>query len=168
MGISLVPSTPHEGLTLLSTTTLSGATTTISNIPQNYRSLYLVVTNMFNATAGGTFRIAPNGSTNKVNSMISYKTSTTAVTHTGLNADYLRTATSIQLSSNNQFIINIHDYNTTSEKILTMQSSVVASNEGRQEDCTGCYFEGLTITSLVFSNSGGNLSSGTIKLYGVN
>jgi hypothetical protein len=164
MGISLVPSTPHEGLTLLSTTTLSGVTTTISNIPQNYRSLYLVVTNMINATAAGTFRIAPNGSTNKVNSMISYKTSTTAVAHT----DYLRTATSIQLSSNNQFIINIHDYNTTAEKILTMQCSVVASNEGRQENCTGVYFEGLAITSLVFSNSGGNLSSGTIKLYGVN
>ena len=58
----LVPTPPTGSMTLLSTTTLSGATTTISSISQSYLSLMVV---MFGVTAAGNgnMRIAANNNT---------------------------------------------------------------------------------------------------------
>ena len=47
------------GMTLLSTTTLSGATTTISGISQDYVNLYVVIYGVSNATASGNFQLDP-------------------------------------------------------------------------------------------------------------
>ena len=49
--------------TLLSTTTLSGASTTISSISGSYNSLYVVVYGVTNATNTNSFYCYPNGST---------------------------------------------------------------------------------------------------------
>lgn len=156
-------------MTLINTggTALSGATTTVSSIPSTYKNLYVLVVNQNNATAAGQFRLAPNNN-NSVNSLITYKTSTTAVSNTGLNGDYARTITNIQLSSDNTFNIVIYNYTSTVNKSITMISNVVASNEGRTEWLVGNYYPAEAISSLTFSNSGGNFSGGTVYVYGVN
>ena len=57
--------TPSSGsMTLLSTTSLTGATTTISSIDQTYSNLYAIISSVTNATGNGAFRVAPNNQTN--------------------------------------------------------------------------------------------------------
>jgi hypothetical protein len=159
-------------MTLINTggTALSGATTTVSSIPGTYKNLYVLVVNQNNATADGKFRIAPNGSVDKVNSLITYKTSTTAVSSIGTNAGYLITQNTIQRGTDNAMVFVFYDYARTlsTECLISGYSTLVQSNEGRQENYTACYFEDSAITSLVFSNAGGNLSGGTVYVYGVN
>ena len=53
-------------LTLLSTTSLSGASTTISSISQDYTHLYLVLHGATYSVNPSNLRIAPNGTTDKV------------------------------------------------------------------------------------------------------
>ncbi len=62
MGTTLIPSTPHEGLTLLSSTTLSGAQTiNVTGIPLNYRDLKIVIRGYLPATDGATLQFRFNG-----------------------------------------------------------------------------------------------------------
>ena len=49
------------GMTLLSTTSLSGASVTISSISQSYKDLVIYIYGMTNATADGAFQIKVNG-----------------------------------------------------------------------------------------------------------
>ena len=62
MALTQVP-TPTPGMTLLSTTSLSGASTTISGISGSYTDLKIIIYGVYNATGPGAFRIAPNAST---------------------------------------------------------------------------------------------------------
>jgi hypothetical protein len=48
------------GMTLISTTTLSGASVTLSSIPQTYNSLFMVFNRLTNSTADGKFYLNPN------------------------------------------------------------------------------------------------------------
>ena len=50
------------GMTLLSTTTLSGAATTISSISQSYNSLFVLVYGVTGNTSDQQFTLAPNAS----------------------------------------------------------------------------------------------------------
>jgi len=52
---------PGSGMTLLSTTTLSGTTTTISSISQSYNSLFILVYGVTGNTANDRVRGAING-----------------------------------------------------------------------------------------------------------
>jgi hypothetical protein len=54
------------GMTLLSTTTLSGATVTISGISGSYKILYGLIYGVTSATGGGLFLCKPNGSSSIV------------------------------------------------------------------------------------------------------
>jgi hypothetical protein len=159
------------GMTLLSTTSLSGATTTISSISQSYKSLYMVIYGVTNATANGVFRIAPNGNTTGSSYVstdsvgASFVSSVNRVTYL-----FLGTTAYTRTSSNNVAAVRIDNYTSaTNYKPINAYGfadetggSVMSFNIG------GAFVSNTAITSLDFSNAGGNLSTGTVLLYGVN
>lgn len=156
------------GMTLLSTTTLSGATVTISSISQSYKSLVMVISGVTNATAAGQFRIAPNGSTNT--------TTTTQINPSTFawslfNNDYLRLtagATLLISNANNAWSVQINNYaSTTAYKSVLMFGNAETTGANPGLFGFGNYQSNTAVSSLVFSNSGGNLSTGTVLLYGV-
>jgi hypothetical protein len=161
------------GMTLLSTTTLSGATTTISSISGSYKNLYVEVEGVTNATANGVFRLAPNGSTNLTMYNGLSCVDGTQSTY-GRDLDYLRLSGNAgsltRTDSSNSWFILFSDYaNTTYHKMATSLGYFVgaATSTDCVENTTAIYKSTSAITSLVFSNVGGNLSTGTVRVYGV-
>jgi hypothetical protein len=148
------------GLTLLSTTTLSGASTTVSSISQAYTNLYIYAYGLSNATANGQFRIAPNGAT------LNFLTGTYGgalanvadVAYITNGKTYDRTTT----TNNFTAIINFYSLSVTNKpvEVLGYTDSMFLMG-GITFDTTP-----FAINSLTFTNSGGNWSGGTVKIYG--
>jgi hypothetical protein len=161
------------GMTLLSTTSLSGATVTISSISQAYKSLYLVIEGVTNATANGFFKMRVNNQ--DLSSTLLLIGNGSTVTNTMDRQDsYRLTASAARASTfndaNNAWAVTIDNYtSTTNRKPITHYGIYYdpSTLEGSVNGAGG-YDANTAITSLVFSNSGGNLSTGTVKLYGVN
>ena len=153
------------GMTLLSTTTLSGASTTISSISQSYTNLLIVV---YGATSSGSgrYHISPNGT----------DTGTWGLAWNGSafeqrNNDFLHLTLESNLASNaaNSWTVLIENYSSTSYRknffvaggFVNSGSAVAAFNNSGMINTTSA------ISSLKFSNNGGNLTAGTVLIYGV-
>ena len=161
--------TPSSGgMTLLSTTTLSGATTTISSIDQTYTTLQIFISGVTNATGDGQFRIAPNG-----NTTITSIVDTFNLDYSGAIQDsywfIARNPSPTRTNSGNAYSATINNYaSTTSVKGISHCGGYSASGYGSTPNgSTGFINTTSAITSLQFSNSGGNLSTGTVLIYGV-
>jgi hypothetical protein len=161
------------GMTLLSTTTLSGSSTTVSGISGSYNNLFVLVTGMTNATANGSFRVAINGSTTASASngyfyasaaggaFVLYNDYTSR--YAGNNSGLLRT------DANNAYMLTIFDY--ASSTAPKTYQNILAGLDGNSSNYIqqgqGGYYSNTAVTSLVFSNAGGNWSTGTVRVYGV-
>lgn len=156
------------GMTLLSTTSLSGATTTISSINQTYTNLYAVIYGMTNATADGAFRIAINADTTSAYLVSLAFPQGGSATIAGSAAGYLLTPTNLsRTDSVNTFALTFPNYATTSVyRTFNMFGRYTTAAAKTAINISGSW-DVAAITSLVFSNSGGNMSTGTVLLYGV-
>jgi hypothetical protein len=159
---------PGSGMTLISTTTLSGATVTISSIPQTYNSLFMVISGVTNATANGNFQCAPNGSATITNQ---FGTNAAATVNSFI-GEYIRfnsgNMTITRTLSTNSWILQIDNYaSTTAYKPYIIRGGFFEDTLGRAMFYAGNITTNSAITSLVFNNAGGNLSTGTVLLYGV-
>jgi hypothetical protein len=158
------------GMTLLSTTTLSGATTTISGISGSYRRLIAFISGVTNDTANGYFRCSPNNS--NVSTQFG-SSSTNGVTSQSSSYIYVGQGANVVLmgrtSATNALTMILDNYaSSTSIKPFITYGFWYDNTGGRTAGFNSGAFESTTaITSLVFSNSGGNLSAGTVLLYGV-
>ena len=157
------------GMTLLSTTTLSGATVNISGISGSYKTLVAFIYGVTNATGNGTFRIAPNGATDITSSH--YNTTASAWTVDQTNYLFLTMAniSPTRTDANNGWCLTIDNYaSTTARKTFDVRGGYVSSSINYANSNKGLIYTTDAITSLLFSNSsGGNLSTGTVELYGV-
>lgn len=158
-------------MTLISTTALSGATVTLSSIPSTYKHLQLVIYGVTNATANGSFRIAPNAATISTSNALQNGTafedrSETYLLLTSPGGAVLLSRT----DANNIFVLNIYNYASASmyKEFASFGVGTINTVAGQIVNSTGAYLLNTAITSLVLSNSGGNLSTGTVLLYGVN
>jgi hypothetical protein len=165
-------SSPSTGaFTLLSTTALTGPSTLISSINQTYKSLFMVIYGVTNATANGVMRVAPNANTTGCSYVstdsvgASFVSSVQRVTYLNLGTTaWSRTAT------NNVATIQIDNY-TSSTNYKSLNAYGYAEETGGSVmsfNIGGAFVSNTAITSLQFSNAGGNLSTGTVLLYGVN
>jgi hypothetical protein len=159
------------GMTLLSTTTLSGASTTISSIDQTYVNLVVFVFGVTNATADGRFQCLPNNVSNITTSGV---LDFGGVVQTQTNEFIWLTATSYnqgRTNANNSRTITINNYaSTTSRKAFSVNGGYVNdSGANIPVMSSGIIQTASAITSLVFSvtNTGGNFSTGTVLVYGV-
>jgi len=148
------------GMTLLSTTTLSGASTTISSIDQTYTNLYAFIYGMTNATADGNFVVRPNNLTSAY-----YGTTLTGSTFGSISGGGVNYPIQPRTSTNNAYTLNIPSYtNATVSRILV---DGYGSCDNGTFQIWGVLATGSAVTSLVFLNTGGNFSGGTVLLYGV-
>lgn len=161
------------GMTLLSTTTLSGASTTISSISQSYETLHIEIFGMTGGSSDSKFRVAPNGSTN-ITAQIGVETSTTlnntSATYLLLSGQSANDWVPTTSSANNYWTLRIDNYaSTTARKGFSAYGGFVQQGFG---DFRGWWAHGgidttSGISSLVFSRSAGNFSAGTVLIYGV-
>ena len=160
-----------SGMTLLSTTSLSGATTTISSIPQTYKMLMAVITGVTNATANGLFRININGgATNNFYAGVYFQQGGAAAVYGG-GYDYAVAGQGnwLRTDSANSLVFTLPNYTASNIKSYDFYGAYVQSGGGQYAFTSGGYnLDAGACTSLIFSNTGGNLSTGTVKLYGVN
>jgi hypothetical protein len=168
----LVPSaTPGQqgGMTLLSTTTLSGATVTISGITQSYNDLVVIVNDVTSATTNGVFRMAINGDTTNVFTIGIFSNGAGQNFFGNQNIRWQTQGATLRTNADNAFHWLIKDYasSTNYKNIIGSDSYVNSFSETFSEIYGGAYRSNTAITSLVFSNAGGDLSTGTVKIYGV-
>jgi hypothetical protein len=150
------------GMTLISTVTLSGASTTLSSIPQTYNSLALVGYGIYGST-NQEFKISINGGTDVWMSGIDGATlSAYAQVDWKVSADRSIGTGSLPFS----FYGEINNYTNTSG-YKPVQSYGYAYNGSGQAAVTslGGYRNTSAVTSLVFDASGDG--TGTILVYGV-
>lgn len=158
------------GQTLLSTTTLSGATTTVT-VVGGYKDLKVVVFGCTNATTSGRFRIAPNGSTNITTQTGTGVANNTSVYNNFVQLGYLQTFDNPSyLDPDNVFQLEIYNYtSTTAHKVHRFSNFYQGGGPNYNvENWGGGINTTSAITSLVFSNAAGNWTAGTVLVYGVN
>ena len=160
-------------MTLLSTTTLSGASTTIT-VAGGYNNIIGIVYNVTNATANGRVYIAPNGVTNRCNATgtARYFDAAATVRVEGYDSGYLdltRGYDTLRTNDTNSWYFTIYNYTSTVAHKPFSYSGTYIDNDSAADvvNFQGAYRENTAVTSLVFSQSGGNLSTGTVLLYGV-
>lgn len=160
------------GMTLLSTTTLSGASTTISSIDQTYKDLKIVGKNIY-GSGSGQFLLEFNGDTgnNYANSNVNGNGTTVSTT---------------QEESAPYFVLGYHGSNNTFSKTTNFDITIPRYSETEyhpfNSDLTGyptslsvwIYYTSrlrwnntAAITQLKFMTSSGTFSAGTIFIYGV-
>jgi hypothetical protein len=152
------------GMTLLSTTTLSGTTTTISSINGTYNNLQMIIKNVNNGTNNPIF-VNPNGSTSNTQFIVC----TTLAGGALLEQTRFKTHTNIKAgATDNIFILNWIQYASTSSVkscygsvgYLVDPSTYWAGTHG------GTWFDNSAISSFTIT-SPTSLTGGTVLLYGV-
>jgi hypothetical protein len=158
------------GMTLISTTTLTGATVSLTSIPATYNDLRVVIKNPLPATDNKYFQMRFNSDStanrhaSSIPSSVTNQTFNNTICGLGDRADNAVTQSLI--------IIDIFDYkNTTTWKLMRYSAltndDTTTTNYGF-ETGHGAYNQTGAISSLDFLiESGGNFTSGTVLLYGV-
>jgi hypothetical protein len=164
--------TPSSGgMTLISTTTLSGASVTLSGIAGTYNHLQLVIRNFLPATDARACMLRFNsdsGARYSQNLRVLYGESTVA---TFPESALLVTPTNDNAVGNGLSVVNIYDYkNTVSWKLLNIFSVGVndtTTTTGNYSSFQGAYNQTGAITDITLLPTSGNFTSGTVLLYGV-
>ena len=173
-GVPTWASPSGGSMTLLSTTTLSGASTTISGISGNYKDLLIQITGV-NLNIAARTRFAPNGTTNITDwGGVGYNTATGTVSDAGLDTYMYQYSNSGNLQENrtdNMSNITITNYTSanSNDKLLLI-NSVFTQPTGNRVFYTmsGAIKTTSAISSLVFScTSTATYSGGTVLIYGV-
>lgn len=154
-------------LTLLSTTSLSGSSTTISSISQSYYGLKFLVYGV-NMSADNFFHVKINGTGGLIYELNGEGTG--SLTENNGNDLYFAGAATIKGgNSTNAWVVNIDDYAaTTNRKPFDLHGTFTnSSNAIKTRLAQGTVYTDSAISSLQFNANSGTFT-GTVKLYGVN
>jgi hypothetical protein len=163
-------STPASGgMTLISTTTLTGASVTIGSIPSGYVHLQLHVKNFLPATDGTNLRVRINADTA---TRYGLTNSFGDPTNLGFgNTEMLLGPNSDNGTSTGLLTMTFFDYSNTSiwKQCFSTGFSVnqTTTTNWNSTNSIGMYNQTTAITSLVLFPGSGNFTSGTALLYGV-
>jgi hypothetical protein len=159
--------TPVSGsMTLLTTTTLSGTSTTITGINQTYKNLYVEIFGITSTTSNGTYNIEFAGAVGLSNygGNSAWSTNNNPI-QLGQGAEPLRT------NANNFWQLSIFNYaSTTTRKGFTGSGSYVdtASTNRGYFFAGGCASNDAVDYFTFTQGSGHSFSTGTVRIYGVN
>jgi hypothetical protein len=158
-------------MTLLSTTTLTGADTiNITGISGDYVDLEIHMFGITNATANGHLQIRFNASTS-IASYFQTDATTTVASDTGtiIYGNPLNVNGTDFGDANNAYCIKVFNYaNATNYKNWYMAGHGVISSTGRAFTGSGGFLTNSAITSLTLHKEGPrNFTAGTVKIYGV-
>ena len=156
------------GMTLLSTTTLSGTSTTISSIDQTYIRLIVYIYGVTNTTASGAFYVLANSTAN-IYPFTAVSTDTSIASYNY--QIYLQTISNAPLYTNalNSHTLILDNYAAANYKTFDVFGSysdntpTIHGYSGRGSVATN-----TAISSLVFKkDGGGSFNAGTVLIYGV-
>ena len=159
------------GMTLLSTTSLTGASVTVSSISQSYINLFILIEDVYNSVnqTDIIFRFNADATANRHAQILQLTAGgSQLMDRTSVNFAYGVGTTS---TFNRQGFIFIPNYaNTTTWKFAQIYSTGNnAYNQGYNGYINqfGSYTQQSAISSIYLAPSSGNFSAGTIKIYGV-
>ena len=168
-GIPSWATSSSGGMTLISSTALSGSSITLTSISGSYKSLYLYLRGV---QAGSAYNlvIEPNSTANSAHWGGAFLDNTTPATN-GI-------ATTLRLSfynlmkannGDNSWSLQFDQYaSSTAYKPFTMYGGYFSDNSTKQSGIAGGYwFDTTAITSIKISTSASTFSAGTVDLYGV-
>jgi len=160
-------STPSSGgMTLLSTTTLSGANTVISGISTSYTNLQIVFTGIsLSTTALLNIDINSNTSYASYNYFDSRSSSLYNTNNSSINHNQYSWQSG---NTDNGGTLMIYDYASSVNKAFNMQAYFI--NSGGQSvawTATGAINYTDPLSNIRFRTSSGTFSAGTVKVYGV-
>jgi hypothetical protein len=152
------------GMTLLSTTTLSGTSTIVSGISQSYKSLFIRVYGITSDTADNDLKIDTN-STNNIAYVYNSDGAASSVTQ-----NFIRTYSVMSRTSNaNGFDLIIDRYASTGYKPFQFYGSYIGSGGTRRSiHAAGADWQTSAISSIRVQADGYNITGGTIEIFGVN
>lgn len=157
--------TPSSGgMTLLSTTALTGASVTVSSISTSYNDLKFVFEDVYSATDGVFMYIQLNGDTGSKYSYQYYNTQDagTRQANSAAQIEVSKIRNSSSLTTDGYMLLS--NYNNTTSVAGTM--SFTYSSLHTQGGSFG-YNNAAAITSVKVYMSSGNISGGSLKIYGV-
>ena len=157
------------GMTLISTTTLTGASVTLSSIPATYKNLQLVIRNFLPANDAENISWRINADTTASRHASNFSV---IAANQSFNANYCSVAYSNDNSiATNMVVVDFFDYANTatwkmmrSQELLVNYTTTTNFNYGIGQHA---YNQTDAISSLVLFPSAGNFTSGTALLYGV-
>lgn len=162
LGVKWATPAAGGGLTLLSTTTLSGTSTTISSINQTYKNLHFIM-RQGGFSAAAKLRVKPNNNTSTTSNNIYTADQVDATT----NWDSLGG----NVGNNSGLAVHgvIYDYASSNSHPLIMFGVSPQDGQGTGFLSYGANDTNSAITSLVFTTQAGTSTlSGTLLLYGEN
>lgn len=155
------------GMTLISTTTLTGASVSLTSIPATYNNLQIIIRNYLPNTDAESIRMTVN-STSSI-----YRTPNTLpeAANQAASSTYIINGDADNAVSTGSSIITIFDYaNTNTIKLSTIVSAVNNSTTSTNFNLKfnmGIIGTTSAISSIQFVTGSGNFTSGTVLLYGV-
>ena len=163
------------GMTLLSTTTLSGTSTLISSVNQGYNSLLIIIKKIDISSGTNAYvRIEPNSTANETAYANVYSTTSTISTQGDSTFAGMILAPSQLAASNtnNAWALEIYDYASTNSYKpfnLTGTSVVHSTNAVQTINSSGAHRSNTEITEFrVYSgNASSSFNGGTVLIYGV-
>jgi hypothetical protein len=157
------------GMTLLSTTTLSGSSTTVSGINQTYTDLYVIIFGITTSTT--TYpTLKPNNSTTLFTGVQLDNTApTTVFNRAALDLTTGSLNSYVSSNANNCFAMDISNYASTSAvKSINGSGGFITSPTNARGFSYHGYLETTSaISSMVIMTNGGTFSTGTMLIYGV-
>jgi hypothetical protein len=158
------------GLTLLSTTSLTGSSVTISDISQSYKNLRLIIKNVY-ATSIGDINIRLNGDTGSNYNSSAVRNKGTTLSGGNAVSGTLFTASSVSTLNNTAIqktfaVCFLPRYTDTDQQEFTTTSLSYWDNLPTYFAQNGTYDKSAAITSITIIQESGNFSGGTAYLYG--
>jgi len=158
------------GMTLLSTTSLTGSSTTISSIDQTYNNLYVLITNVYPSLDAYVLMHANSDTTtaNYQASLIGLRNSTMAFRpdNKALHAYGMDGGT----SRNNLIALTLFNYAGSTYKSWSSNCAIYGDDTSPffiNSFGNTIWYDTAAISSLTFSLFSGTFSGGTVKIYGV-
>ena len=155
------------GKTLLSTTTLSGTSTTVSSISQSYKDLFVLVVNQIGG--GGQILLKPNNASNVYGSGATSNNGGATSAYTIYNDQLGTNAYANNSDATNFYMVYINNYaSTTAYKPFQYQGGHLTDASVRHNAFSNGYLmSNNAVTSMVVNRESGSFSAGTIYVYGV-
>lgn len=162
------------GMTLLSTTTLSGASTSVSITPTGYNEIQVIVSGVTNGSNGNIFMRINSDTTSANYVQAFYGTEGTTyysganVGVDGVNGIIPGVAGYLGSSSNNTAQFFIGQPNSTRRKLVTAQSAFLSGSSLHAASNTTCnYVTTSALSSVQIFTTVGSFTAGTVLVYGV-
>lgn len=158
------------GITLISTTTLTGASVVISSIPATYKNLRLIIRNFLPSATNATINCSFNNDTTASRHQTATGYGGTGTTTFG-NTNFQIASASNNTTSQQLAVLDFPDYtNTTTWKNCTyfsITNDPTTSTSFRLLNQMAFYNQTGAISSLLLATNTGTFTSGTAYLYGV-